>query len=224
MARMIRVFLYLFSVGVFFFLWYSGDLGVATVMGGLSLLFTVWMDIGVVRPILRRKRLMGILAVVGPELKQLRQALQYASESRDPLTEIVHFFDTVSRWHDRGIGDLIAAFEEVNYGPYDEVLEKLRALQKYFENAGRDEYGWNRTKCGETVTADKVFLGNIYGLFTHPVPFWKQRKDEKKGGWGFSGMEHLNAYDVVSQQARQFITSHTGPMVAILDDLQAVAA
>mgnify|MGYP001576040143 CR=1 FL=1 len=52
----------------------------------------------------------------------------------------------------------------------------------------------------------------------------KDKKDEKKGGWGFSGMEHLNAYDVVSQQARQFMTSHTGPMIAILNNLQAVAA
>lgn len=164
------------------------------------------------------------LTAVKRELQQLRQALHRASESRDPLTEIVHFFDTVSRWHDRGIGDLIAAFEEVNYGQYDAVLEKLRTLQKHFENAGRCEYGWNRTKRGETVVADQVFLGNIYGLFTHPVPFWQQRKDEKKGGWGFSGMDNLNAYDVVSQQARQFMTSHTSPMIAILNDLQAIAA
>lgn len=164
------------------------------------------------------------LTVVRPELQQLRQALQRASESRDPLTEIVHFFDMVSRWHDRGIGDLIATFEEVNYGQYDEVLEKLRTLQKHFENAGRCEYGWNRTKRGETVTADKVFLGNIYGLFTHPVPFWKQRKDENKGGWGYSGMENLNAYDVVSQQARKFMASHASPMIVILNNLEAVAA
>lgn len=164
------------------------------------------------------------LTAVMPELQQLKHVLQLASESRHPLTEILRFFDTVSRWHDRGIGDLIAAFEEVNYGQYDEVLEKLRTLQKHFENAGRCEYGWNRTKRGETVTADKVFLGNIYGLFTHPVPFWRQRKDEKKGGWGYSGMENLNAYDVVSEQAQKFMVSHAGPMIAILNDLQAVAA
>jgi hypothetical protein len=163
------------------------------------------------------------LTALKSELQQLHQALQRASESRDPLTEIVRFFDTVSRWHDRGIGDLIAAFEEVNYGQYNEVIEKLRTLQKHFANAGRCEHGWNRTKRGETVTADKVFLGDIYGLFTRPVSFWKHRKNEKKGGWGFSGMEHLNPYDVVSRQASQFMTSHTGPMIAILNDLQAVA-
>lgn len=187
-----------------------------------------------------RKRMKAIftkperkLAVVKPELQQLRQALQRASESRDPLTEIVHFFDNLSRWHDRGIGDLIAAFEEVNYGQYDEVLKKLRTLQKHFENAGRDEYGWNRTKRGETVTADKVFLGNIYGLFTHPVPFWQQRRDEPKdqwegitwagAAWGDS-LKGMNAYDVVSQQAREFMASHIGPMVAILNNLEAAAA
>ncbi len=163
------------------------------------------------------------LTALKPELKQLRQALQRALESRDTLTEIVHFFDTVSRWHDRGIGDLIAAFERANCGQYGAALEKLRTLQKHFVNAGRNEYGWNRTKRGEVVTADKIFLGNIYGLFTHPVLFWKQKKDEKKGGWGFSGMENLNAHDVVSQQARQFMTSHAGPMIAILDNLQAIA-
>ncbi|TSC75211.1 MAG: hypothetical protein G01um101430_534, partial [Parcubacteria group bacterium Gr01-1014_30] len=55
-------------------------------------------------------------------------------------------------------------------------------------------------------------------------PFWQQKKDEKKGGWGYSGMEHLNAYDVVSEQARKFMASHIAPMVAILDDLKVVAA
>ena len=48
------------------------------------------------------------LTTLNLELQQLRQVLQRASDSRDPLTEIAHFFDTVSRWHDRGISDLIA--------------------------------------------------------------------------------------------------------------------
>ena len=168
------------------------------------------------------------LTMLKPELRQLRQALQRASKTRDPLTEIVHFFDTVSKWHDRGIGDLIATFEEVNYGQYDEVLEKLRTLQKHFETAGRYEHGWNRTKRGETVTADMVFLGNIYGLLTHPVSSWKQTKDEPKDHWKDTVWEDTlkgkNTYDVVSEQARKFMASHTGPMTAILNDLEAVAA
>ncbi len=164
------------------------------------------------------------LTALKPEFQQLRQALERSSKSSDPLTEIVYFFNTVSRWHDRGIGDLILAFEEVDYGQYRGVLQELRMLEKHFKNAGRSEHGWNRTKRGETVTDSKVFLGNIHGLFTHPVNYWRLGKDEMKGGWGHPGMEHLNAYDVVSEQARKFMTSHTGRMIGIIDNLETLAA
>ncbi len=163
------------------------------------------------------------LTAVRLEFQRLRLTLQVAVSSDDPLSMIDRFFDSMSKWHDRGINDLIAALEEVNYCQYDEVLEKLRILQKHFENAGRDEHGMNRTKRGETVTADRVFLGDIYGLWTRPVPFWKQVKDEAKGGWGHSGMEHLNAYDVVALQARNFMASHASPMIAIIDRLEVIA-
>lgn len=163
------------------------------------------------------------LTALKPELQQLRQALERASESRDPLTEIVHFFDTVSRWHDRGIDDLIVAFEEMNYSQYDEMLEKLRTLQKHFENAGRSEYGWNRTKRGEMVTADKVFLGNIYGLFTLPITRWREESAGRPTTWSHllasEGMDGMSPRDVVTRQARQFMASHTGPMIAILSNL-----
>lgn len=160
------------------------------------------------------------LADVMPEFQQLRQALQCAFKVEDPLTGIVHFFDNVSKWHDRGIGDLIAAFERVNYGQYDKVQDELETLQGYFIRAGRDMCGWNRTKPGQTVTDDNIYLGDIFGLRTKTVRFWKQRKDEKKGGWGFSNMGHLNAYDVVSLQARGFMDSHTEPMIGIINGLE----
>jgi len=164
------------------------------------------------------------LIAMMPEFRQLCEDLKRMAESKDPLTDIVHFFNSVSKWHDRGIWDLIAAFEEVNYGQYDEVILKLKKLQKHFANAGRDEYGWNRTKRDETVTADKVFLGNIFGLLTLPVPSWKKGKDEKKGGWkgGIFDCEYTrqrNPYDVVSDQARKFMSSHIIDMVKIIKEL-----
>lgn len=165
------------------------------------------------------------LALVMPELRQLRQALQRASEvsESNALTEIVHFFDIVSRWHDRGLDDILSAFEEANTNNrYDRVITNLKTLQQCFTSAGRDKYGWNRTKRGEAVTDNNVFLGNIDGLFTHPVSFWKQQKNEKKGGWGFPGMGGLNAYDVVSAQARVFMSSHAKTMIKIINNLESI--
>ncbi len=161
------------------------------------------------------------LAKIMPELKQLRGILENAVRGGDPLNRIVDFFDAVSKWHDRGLNGVLGAFEEVNYGQYDGMIDRLQILQAHFVAAGRDEYGWNRTSRGETVTADRVFLGNICGLFTHPVSFWIERKDAEKGGWGFAGMEKLSAYDVVSIQAQNFILDHAVCMTDIIDALVA---
>jgi len=153
------------------------------------------------------------LSALKPEIKQLRSTLQEISKSQDSLTGIVRFFNTVSEWHDRGINDLIVAFESVNYGQYDRMLNELRILQEHFESAGRSQFGWNRTKQGETVTENNVFLGNIYGLLTKPVSFWKEKREE----------EYAFGIDIVSKQAKEFMDSHTGPMIIILKNLEIAA-
>ena len=79
-----------------------------------------------VRP---KRKLVRVL----PELVYLVHTLELAAESSDPFTAIVHFFNAVSKWHDRGIKNIIAAFEKVNYGQYDKAVENLRALQKHFD-------------------------------------------------------------------------------------------
>lgn len=140
----------------------------------------------------------------------------------NPLDRLVYFFDVVSKWHDRGIGEIIQGLEQA--GPrYAKFLESVKTLQAHFDNAGRNQFGWNRTEEGEKVTADKVFLGNIWGLWTKPVSFWKDLKDEPKGGWGHSGevWKTLNAYDVVCQQAADFMNSHITGISATIAQLEA---
>jgi len=142
-----------------------------------------------------------------PELLILKKDLEVI-RGRQPLDGIVQFFGLVSPWQDRGLADILTAFHSVNYGQYDEVIRLLNQLTVHFARAGRSPYGWNRTSKGQEVTENNVYLGNIYGLWTKEVSFWKTQKDTPKGGWGFSGMEHLSVYDVVSNQAREFMRSH----------------
>src|SRR3989344_4054749 len=137
------------------------------------------------------------IAALVPEFRSLREDLERATKTQNPLHEIVRFFDAVSRWHDREaeISGVIQGFVDVNYGQHDRTIRELHAFMVHCVRAGRDAYGWNRTKWGQQVTSDVVFLGNIYGLFTHPVSFWQTQRCGKKGGWGFPEMEHLNACD-----------------------------
>lgn len=158
-----------------------------------------------------------------PQLRQLRTDL-YTFIDPVPLDGIVNFFSIISPWHDREdeIDQIVTDLQAVNYGQHSELIQKLEMLRKHFQNAGRNRYGWNRTEKGESVTADKVFLGNIFGLFTHSVSFWKQQKgqpkDEWKGGiWeGHPRVAGKNAYDVVSEQARGFMASHRRAIIDII--------
>lgn len=163
------------------------------------------------------------LTEIMPELRELRQALRSAYRADDALFILVKFFNIISMWHDRGIKDIIDAFKEVDYGQYGEIIESLETLQKHFVRAGRDKFGYNRTEPNQTVTDENVFLGDRCGLSTKPISFWKKHKGDKKGGWGYPGMEHLNAYDVVSDQARNFLNSHVAPMIEIINKLEVAA-
>ncbi|PCI27725.1 hypothetical protein COB55_05205 [Candidatus Wolfebacteria bacterium] len=151
-----------------------------------------------------------------PEFQKLREELYDASKEQ-PLDGIVTFFDVVSKWADRGVRDLIGESEKSQDG----LLEDLRAFGKHLQNAGRSSYGWNRTEIGEEVRANQVYLGNIFGLFTKTVMFWKGYKDEKPGRFLQEGMRRMNSYNVVSVQARDFMESHIGPMTTILRKLEA---
>lgn len=159
------------------------------------------------------------------ELLDLRNTLHGLS-SKNSLNAIVEFFNVVSKWHDKGINDLIREFKSVNYGQkkYEKIIGKLCALNLHFEKAGRNEFGFNRTKYGETVTDNNVFLGGIFGLNTHSVSFWEMRKNGNRGGWGFAHMEKFNSHDVISWQASNFLNDHLPPIIKIIDELQVVMA
>lgn len=105
----------------------------------------------------------------------------------------------------------------------DEYVIFLKAVQKFYnENQDRldfSKYGLLHREFGEIVTLrlneNTVKLGNIWGLWTFPVSYWKTKKDEPKGNLGFIGLEKLNGYDIVIAQATENI-------VSILDVIQSI--
>jgi len=125
----------------------------------------------------------------------------------DPLEDIVRFFSLVSVWFDRieETRKMLADFTKVNRGQYDEVINEIINLRSVLIAVGRRPDGANRTKAGEGVTEKEVYLGGIFGLFTHPVSYWKTAVDGERGGWGIADMEKMNSYDVVCRQAVRFV-------------------
>lgn len=156
------------------------------------------------------------LIALQPELKRLVADLERVQQlaKSDPLSAITPFFGVTSPWHDRGLRDVIDAFARVNDGQYNTIIGKLATIESQFAAAGRDTCGWNRTKEDEQVTPDKVYLGGVYGLFTHPVPFWQERKDSENE-------QSRDACAVIAEVAGRFIENHAQIMTTRARELLA---
>ena len=169
-----------------------------------------------------RRRPISLIEDTLPELRDLSKDL---TEIRNlqPLTGIVMFFNLVSCWHDRcdEINQIIGDLRRVDYGQHTKLIEKLGVLIHHFENAGRSRYGYNRTEKGQEVTGEHVFLGGIYGVWTLNILSWLKHKNDRRDIASFSGfhlsMANMNSYDVVSQQARDFMTPHIESICELID-------
>ncbi len=158
------------------------------------------------------------LVALMPELLKMKSGIQDAMAVSDPLEGIVDFFNAVNPVFDRSneIEDVFNAFGAANYNDrYKNIIDKLSLLITHLRRAGRDRYGINRAKVGEPSTAHNVFLGDIWGLFTKNVYFWKTNTpdDPTKCGNGLTASENIRL------QAKNFMQGHL-PMIEIIEELQ----
>lgn len=77
-----------------------------------------------------------------------------------PLVRLVHVFDLVSVWEDWAVSG-------------ESTLPE--AVKLYVQKLGRDKHGVNRTKRGERVTPEKVYLGGEDGFWTFTVTEWLEK-------------------------------------------------
>lgn len=113
-----------------------------------------------------------------PKLDELEEKLEEIDAMDNKVEGIVKLFQVISPIQDAGgYRQEIEKLQKRNRkGRFDKEIEALQILQRHFHNAGRSEYGLNRTTIGEEVTAEKVFLGNVFGLFTKSAAYWLSEK------------------------------------------------
>lgn len=125
----------------------------------------------------------------------------------DPVRVIVQFFDVVSRCQDTGAMEtIISAYTEATEPSPDGLHKMLADLSAHIKNAGRNQYGMNRTEPGEVVTTANVYLGNVDGYWTKTVQYILDSREK----------------DFVSRMNRQaddFMHGHLGPMLNLLKNI-----
>ena len=61
-------------------------------------------------------------------------------------------------------------------------------------------------------SSDEIYLGGIWGLFTHSIPFWEEHKEDKYGCNGFGIDENLSLYEMIVDQYRTLLSSNIRAM------------
>lgn len=119
------------------------------------------------------------LEKIQPELVKLEKAIGEVAKKQNKVEAIVLLFQTISPLHDSN--PFTATEAKIRKKSKNKKqLEALQTLSQHFVNAGRSEYGLNRSKKGEEVTADKIYLGDVFGLFTKPASYWLANQEKLK--------------------------------------------
>lgn len=75
------------------------------------------------------------------------------------------------------------------------------------ENTRPCSYGFFRTKDIATMKTDEVYLGNIYGLWTHNIPFWEENRYETMAGNSFGLANDTLCYSLILSQYRTCLSN-----------------
>lgn len=149
------------------------------------------------------------------ELDFLEKEMNGIEKMNNKVEAIVHLFKVISPIQDKGgFSQTITKLKKKNYGQLTPVISALDILQSHFKNAGRNIYGFNRTKVGEEVCPEKVFLGNIFEILTKPASYWlENQKELEKTFRPDVSKDKKNPvstwYLINNYQAEEFVKSHT---------------
>ena len=153
---------------------------------------------------------------VESKIRNLDKKISIIDAMDNKVEAIVELFRVISPICDNGgLDQEIKDLNKCNWnGKYSKKLEALMSLQSHFENAGRSPHGMNRTSKGEEVTADKVFLGNVFGLTTKPASYWQANKSKLEKSLRPDASKNpknpiSNWYLINNYQCGSFIESHT---------------
>ncbi len=163
------------------------------------------------------------------EINYLEKEMLEISKMDNKVEAIIRLFKVISPIQDNGgFSKTICELQKKNFGQLDQIISALEVLQIHFRRAGRSEYGMNRTKVGEEVTSENVFLGNVFGIWTKSASYWlaNQKECEKmlRGDVSKDSENPVSTWDIINEyQAGAFVKSHTRGILEQIAILKKVA-
>jgi len=109
-------------------------------------------------------------------LQAFKLELQKVYAIDNKIEALIKLFNEVSRLQDEDFPQELASVRWLSR----DKRKARGSLIIEIKIAGRNMYKMNRTKKGETVTADNVFLGDLFGLWTKPASYWLKNETSLK--------------------------------------------
>lgn len=168
-----------------------------------------------------------VVANLKPKLKKLEKEVNAIDTMDNKVEAIVRLFQVLSPLHDEdGFNQEITLLSKYASRKMRKQINALQILQMHVRHAGRCEFGMNRTQKGETVTPDKVYLGNLYGLWTKTADYWLSEKNrlenELRPDLSRNPERPVSTWYLINDcQCGTFVKSHTEGILEQLKILKA---
>lgn len=149
-----------------------------------------------------------------PKLEYLESMLLSVEKIDNKIWAIINLFQVISQLQDEGGFDQeVEILNNHKSRKTEEHLIALQNLQKHIQAAGRDLYGMNRTQKGETVLADKVFLGNIFGIWTNTAKHFLDNREKLENDFPENVSKNLekpiSTWEIIHDyQSKNFAKEH----------------
>lgn len=157
----------------------------------------------------------SVIKDLEPQLMELEAKFKNIQKENDKFSTLINLFDLMSKMEDeKSFQEELKFLEKRNNEKFETKTKALSILCLHIARCGRQKYGMNRTDYGETVTAEKVFLGDIFGIFTLSVSQCfkkeKQLKEEKRHDLAKDSNNPPSSWDLLhDHQVAPFVRSHT---------------
>ncbi|MCF7794889.1 hypothetical protein K9M50_00820 [Patescibacteria group bacterium] len=115
------------------------------------------------------------------QLVEFEAKLKEIQKEENKFVALVNLFDLMSKMEDdQNFQKELEFLKKRNNKKFESERESLNILCLHIARCGRDKYGMNRTNYGETVTGEKVFLGDVFGISTLSVSQCLKKEKELK--------------------------------------------
>ena len=156
-----------------------------------------------------------IIKSISPRIEDFEakiKAVKAKNEKKESVEALIDLFKVISPIQDAGGFDKEIEYLR-KYGKNQDILAALVALRTHFYKAGRDLYGMNRTEVDEEITSEKIFLGNIFGLWTRRASYFLSEKKELEKTFCSEAStpdKPVSYWEIINDyQCGKFVKSHT---------------